>query len=269
VPCRQVARSVAGVDGNHACARRGAEDLHSHVPEATDTDHHRGRRGAQLVLRSPHRVVRRQPGIGQGSGLDRVETLGDGHQVSGGGDKQVLRHAPVEAQTAPAAWHWRQARPFAVGLQALETVSAGAASPCPYDCNRLPGVQAPDARAHRVDPPCVLVSERERRTPGQHPWVEVVHEVQVRMACASGTDLHHHLARTGLGDRNLLEHRAAPPGLQAQCLHVAPPAMCAFPTPTLRGGGLRGQRHSAGDHGPLVPVSLSTAVRDAQAWLLS
>ena len=154
--------------------------------------------------------------------------------MPGGRHQQVLGHATVEAEPAPAPGHRGQVRTLAVGLEPVQAVPAGAAAPGTDDRDRLTAVQAPDAGAQGVDPAGVLVAERERGAPGQHAGVEVVHQVQVRVAGPSGTDLDHHLARSRLRHRDVVENRVALPRLQSQRLHVALLRRVGGSTPTLR-----------------------------------
>jgi hypothetical protein len=99
--------------------------------------------------------------------------------MSCGRHPQVLGHATIEAETAAPAGHRGQVRTLAIGLETLQAVPAGAAAPGTDERDRLAAFQAPDGGADGVDPPGVLVPERERRSPRQHSGIEVVHQVQV------------------------------------------------------------------------------------------
>jgi hypothetical protein len=131
--------------------------------------------------------------------------------MSCGRHAKVLGHATIEAETASSAGHRSQVRTLAIGLEALQAVSTGAAAPSTDDRDGLAALQATYAGADAVYPPGVLVPERERRSPRQHSGLEVVHQVKVRVARPSSTDLDHYLARLRLRDRELFENRVALP----------------------------------------------------------
>jgi threonine dehydrogenase-like Zn-dependent dehydrogenase len=88
------------------------------------------------------------------------------------------------------------------------------------DRDRLAGLKAPSAGADGVYPPGVLVPQRERGVPREDTGLEIVHQVQVRVARPSGTDLNDHLARTRLRYRDFVKNRIALPRIQSQRLHV-------------------------------------------------
>jgi hypothetical protein len=61
------------VDGHDRGRAGGLEDLDGNVPQAAGPDHHCGRAPVEQVQRALDGVVRREPGVGEGRRLDRVE----------------------------------------------------------------------------------------------------------------------------------------------------------------------------------------------------
>ena len=185
-----------------------------------------------------------------GAAWTRSSPSGIGHQMPGGRHQQVLSHATVEPEPTSAAGHRGQVRPFAVGLEALQAVPTRAATPGAHDGDRLAELDAGDADAERVDPPGVLVAERERRIPRQRSGLEVVHQVQVRVARPSSTDLHHHLARTRLWHRDVSRTGSLFQDFSRKAFIVRPPTRrCRRSPSTLRRHAESDQGHPTGDLG--------------------
>src|SRR5690606_10776423 len=126
---------------------------------------------------------------------------------------------------------------LAVDLDAELAPGAGAASPGPVDSHRLADFEAGHSLADRMDPASVLVSESERRVPGQGAFLELVHQMDVGVAGAGSADRHDHLARSRLGLGEVDELGACLPRLESKCFHGFP--FTRTTTPESAGAGHR------------------------------
>ena len=140
---------------------------------------------------------------------DEVARVGHDHQ---------RRHAAVEPE--PTAGRADLALAHAVVLEALHAAVAATAAPRPVDRHRCADLEAGDAGPERLDPARVLVTQRERRAPRQHPAVEVVHEMEVGVTRAGAADPHQHRPRPGLGLGHFRELRFVVPAGESQCAHA-------------------------------------------------
>jgi hypothetical protein len=194
-PLRQRERLRSRVHGDHPRRRGDREQLHGQMPQATDADDDRRGAGGQLLPRAPHGVIGRERGIGQWSRDDQFQPLRQRHQVSRRGHKHELRHPAVQPEaTAPIGQRGTD-RNLAVALHAKQTPRATTAPPRPVDGDRLTDDKPGDSFTEGVDPPRILVTQREWWLPGQQPLVELPHQVQIRMARAGTADPHDHLSR--------------------------------------------------------------------------
>ena len=141
---REVELRVRRVDGDHARRGECAQDLHCHVSETADTDDDRGRARNERSARARDGVVRRQRGVAERRGLDRIE-ISEWDEQAVRGDEHVLRHAAVAPE--PAARAVELARVLAVVLGRLATRPARTTTPRSVDRHRVAG--AASAR-HRV-----------------------------------------------------------------------------------------------------------------------
>ena len=83
---------LADVERDDLGRRQGPEHLDREVAEAAHADDDRGRARDELGQRRLDRVVRREPGVGQGDILDRVE-VAERDEVPRARDEHVLGHA--------------------------------------------------------------------------------------------------------------------------------------------------------------------------------
>jgi len=163
-----------------------------------------------------HGVVRGQPGVGQRGRLCRIE-VAERDDEARRGDEQQGGHATVAPQ--PAARRAELGLVDAVVLQALAAAHAAPASPRPVHGDRFTHLQTGDPGTEGLDPPGVLVAERERRLVGQQVRRELVEEVEVGVAHAGAADPHDDLAGTGLGLRDVAELGVVQPLRQLQGAH--------------------------------------------------
>ena len=204
---RELELGRVDVGRDHARRRERAQQLHRHVPQAADADHDRAAAGHELRKCKFDRVIRRERGIRERSGVARVE-VAERHEQPRIGDQHVLRHATVTAEAAAVGAELRH-----VLAQRLERQAAGAAAAAPpwaVDGHRLADVQPLDARAHRLDPPGVLVAERERELIREEPGGPL-HHVQVGVTGAGTADLDEHLAGPWLRDVDVAKLRRLTP----------------------------------------------------------
>ena len=166
------------------------------MAQATGADHDRGRAGHEQRQRALDRVVRREAGVGERRGLDRVE-VAERHEVAGVGHQHVLRPCRRRCRGRRPR---RRARPGARSSSRSPARSGGTpAAPRAVDGDRARRPRTPaHAGAERIDPAGVLVAERERRTPGQQAAFEVVHQVEVGVAGPGAADPDAHLTGAGL-----------------------------------------------------------------------
>jgi erythromycin esterase-like protein len=93
------------------------------------------------------------------------------------------------------------------------------AAPRPVDEHRLTDLEAAHSGTERIDPPGVLVAERERRAPGEHTGVEVVHEVEIGVAGPRARDPDDDLTGSWLRLGDVPELGWLLPGEELQGLH--------------------------------------------------
>ena len=149
------------------------------MAEAAGADHDGGGAGQQERQRALDRVVRREPGVGERRGVDRVEVV-ERHEVARARHEQQRRHAAVAAEAGADAPSSGGA--LAVVLHALRQRWQRPHPHGAVDRDRLPDLEAGDAGADGVDPAGVLVAERERRlndiSPGWKSWMRCRSEWQ-------------------------------------------------------------------------------------------
>ena len=112
------------------------------------------------------------------------------------GTRRYGRHAAVSPQTDAGVAHLVQV--LAEVVHALDAPVAVPAARGAVHGHRLADLPAPHAGAEGVHPAGVLVAEGERHLPRHHVGLEVVDEVEVRVAEPGTADLHHDLAGAGL-----------------------------------------------------------------------
>src|SRR5690606_1896761 len=195
VLCRQVERLLAHVDGDDRGGTGGGQDLDTEVSEAADPDDEGVRLWCQLVERSLYGVIRREARVRAGRRLGRLEPVGQGQEEAGIRDEHVLGHAAVETEPTTASGHGGFLEVLTVGLDAEPATGTCAAPPGPVDGDGLPDLEPSHSLSELMDPPGVLVPEGERRIPGHHPRLEVVHEMDVGVASTGASNSDHHLAR--------------------------------------------------------------------------
>ena len=118
---------------------------------------------------------------------------------------------------------------FAVGLEAVAAVGAGAAAPRAHDGDGVPRLQSPTRRRRGVHPAGVLVAEGEGRSHGRAPSSKSCIRWRSEWQAPGGADLDHDLAGSWLGIGDVLEDRLALPGVQSQCPHARPPVDSSVP----------------------------------------
>ncbi len=204
------------VDRDDASGGERIQDLDRHVAQAAGADHDRGRAGHQQRQRALDRVVRRQRRIRQRRGFDRVQAA-ERYEVPHVGHDHVLGHAAIGAEAAARGAELGLVH--AVVLEPLHAAVARAAAPRAVHGHRVADLNPRRARPECIDPARVLVSERERGTPGQQSALEVVHQVEIRVAGAGATDADAHLAGARLGVVDVDELRSVLPVDQSQRAH--------------------------------------------------
>ena len=96
---------------------------------------------------------------------------------------------------------------------------AGPAAPGAVDGHRLADLEATDPFTELVDPAGVLVTKRERRVPRDDAGLELVHQVQIRVARSCTADSNHHLPRPRMRVSDLDKLWFRFPRHQLQCPH--------------------------------------------------
>ena len=209
----------SGVHGDDPCSGCGLEDLDRYVPETSDPDDDGRRPRRQLGPAAAHCVIRGEPGVGEWSRGNGIETLRERNEKARRGDKHELGHAPVQAETSAPHGNRSRTGIFAVCLDAELATRASSASPGPVHRDRLANLQVGDARAECMDPPRVLVPECERRAPREHASFEFAHQVQVGVTRTRTSDSDDHLLWTWDGVAHLHQNRVGLPLQESQRPH--------------------------------------------------
>ena len=192
----ELQRRRAGVDRDHRRRAQRSEQLHRHVAESAHPDDDHGRPRHHQVQRPLDRVVRRQAGVGERRCLHGIE-VAERHEMTRVLDQQQRRHAAVGAQPRSHRGQLRQVR--AVVLHPLEAPHAATTPSGAVHRDGLADLEPGHAVTERLDPPRVLVAQGEGRLEGHHPGLEVVDQVQVRVAHARAGDPDEHLPGAGVG----------------------------------------------------------------------
>ena len=172
----------------------GGEDLHRHVPQPTDADHHAGRPGSQRRPGQRDRVVRGQPGVGQRRRLGHRSRspMGSSREA---GTSTYSANPPSRLSPMPPTGTLP-----ALVLPAPQAAPAGAAADDPVDGDPVTGGPPGDPVADRVHGAGDLVAEGHRGGEDPRPGVE---DVQVGVAGADRADAYQHLAGAGRRGRHL------------------------------------------------------------------
>ena len=209
----QLQRLGVAVDHDDPGGGERGQALDADVAEPAGADHDGGGAGVEVGDHLADRVVRRDPGVGQGR-----DVLGPGlgvelHAGAGGG-LEVLRHPAVRA-----------VQPGEDRLHAVHVVAGAARVAQPAGRRRVQdhGVadgDVGDAVADRLDPAGVLVAEDvgQRRA---HPLVPLTEDdVQVGAADAGPADLDDHVERPGdLGLGHVVDDGLLVVAVEADGLH--------------------------------------------------
>ncbi len=177
-------------------------------------------------------MIRRQRGIAERRGLDRIE-IAERDEQTIGGDEQELGHAAVAPE--PAAGTVDLARVLAVVLRRPAARPAHSAAPRSVDGHRIARLPPVDTGSEPGDVPGRLVAQRERRRerhePGRH-----IHDVQIGVARPGRRDPDDHFARARFGDRDFAQFRRSLPLGELERTHepsVSQPAVIRHsPDPT-------------------------------------
>ncbi len=138
--------------------------------------------------------VRRERGVGERRRLPRLEV---GQAARGDGPTgTTISGARPPSRPSPPTSGPTTVGPLAVVLRTAQAVVAHAAAPRAVDHDRLPDLEPAHPGAELLDPPGVLVAERERRVERQHARLEDVDQVDVGVADPGAADAHEHLARS-------------------------------------------------------------------------
>ena len=198
---RALPRPFAQIDGDDPGRGELAQELHRDVAKTADADHHHRRSWNEAMSCALDRVIRRQRGVRQRRGGDRVE-VADRHQQPRRGTSRYSASPPSKPspQPAPAARSRRSQR--------FSAPAAHCAAACriPRARRRAPHRlrRRPTSATERGDPAGALVPERERKLPG-HRSLRPLHHVEIGVAQARRHDLDEHLARAGLGHLDVAE----------------------------------------------------------------
>jgi hypothetical protein len=208
------------VRGDDPRAGQRRQDLHRGLTQPTEPDDQRRPAApGQVGQRELDRVVRREPGIGQGSRIDRVGVAQRDEVPRGHGN--VLRHAPVAADAAGEVGHGRHV--LAVRVLPARARRAAAAPDRAVDQERVALREAADAGPELLHPARGFVPQRERRLHVRHlTSLEVVVDPDVGMARARARHFEQHFAGTGDRTGDVLEGGERLPVIEADCLHVTP-----------------------------------------------
>jgi len=155
--------------------------------------------------------TRRPKSVREGRRLDRVEVTQRDQETRALNEHERC-HPAVPTEPATGGANFRLA--LAVVLQTGQAPTAPSTTPRPIDGHRFADADALYPGAERLDPTCVLVAKGERWTPRQEPRLELVHEVEIRVARAGTTDSHHDLTRPRVWLRYLAEFGLVLPGCQ-------------------------------------------------------
>ena len=200
------------------------------MTQTADADDDGGRAGHELAQAGLDRVVRRQPGIGEGGGLGRCEPA-QRHEVTGVVDEHELGHRArcAQARRSDLAFD----RDLAVLLGARRAGVASPATPGPVDRHLVPDLDAGDRRPHGLHHAHALVPE------GQWQSVDVrligqSHDELVGVARPRGKHPQEHLAATRFRSRDLDHLGGRADSGVLECLHrrllttlrVIPPTVC-------------------------------------------
>ena len=195
---RQGQLLLGHVQGHDPGGRERPQELDRQVTQSARADDDRDRSRAQLRQGALDRVVRREAGVGERDGRDRVE-VADGDQVARGVDDHEVREGARGTETGRADAQVRGAR--AVVLLALRAHQAGAAAPRAVDDDVRAHLDAFGARPELDDAAGALVAQGERQAVGVLVLGQA-HDEVVGVADAGRGDLQQDLpgARDGLLD---------------------------------------------------------------------
>ncbi|MFN7969134.1 MAG: hypothetical protein U0P47_07350 [Acidimicrobiales bacterium] len=158
--------------------------------------------------------------VGERSCFHRVQ-VAERHQVPGIANKHELRHAAVVPE--PGGHRGELVLVLAVVLHPLDAAMASPAPRRAVDRNGLAELEPDDSGPDGLDPAGVLVAQGERRLERNHPRLEVVDQVQVRVAHPRTGDTHENLSGGGVGLLDVPDLRVVLPFGELHCVHGGPP----------------------------------------------